>query len=110
MQELIKWIERLAADELASANEKFPLFHSKHEAYGVLLEEFREAATEWDAYRSCIEEIECHTFGDNDAMQRKVREVARRCALYCVAEMIQNIAMLDKWYLSDFYMEERAKA
>lgn len=101
MQEIIKSIEIVAADELKAANEKFPLFRSKHEAYGVLLEEFREAETEWEMYRDYIRKVEDETFADNDENARKNREMARYYALYCTAELIQNIAMLDKWTVSE---------
>lgn len=39
-------IEELIKTELERANEKFPQFHSRHEAYGVMLEELQEMLEE----------------------------------------------------------------
>lgn len=36
-------VERLAKKELKSANNKFGMFHSQHEGYAIILEEFEEA-------------------------------------------------------------------
>lgn len=36
-------VERLVRKELKSANEKFGMFHSQHEGYAIILEEFEEA-------------------------------------------------------------------
>jgi hypothetical protein len=41
-------LEILIEKELAAANDKFPPFQSRHEAYGVLLEELQELQEEID--------------------------------------------------------------
>lgn len=43
-----KDIEKLIDAELAEANEKYPLFHSPHEAFAVLKEECDELADEME--------------------------------------------------------------
>ena len=102
MQEIIKWIERLVSDELERANDEFPLFHSKHEAYGVLLEEFKEARDEWKMIVAYMDRIESFTFHDMDEIEIRIaRNVAKHHALYCIAELIQCVAMLDKWTQSE---------
>lgn len=41
-------LEKLIENELKAANNKFPPFQSRHEAYGVLLEEYEEIKEEID--------------------------------------------------------------
>lgn len=101
MKEIIKWVERLVADELERANEEFPLFHSKHEAYGVLLEEFAEAHDEWEHFVSMISDTGSCAFNDRDEELKRSRMHARHRAMYCIAELIQCVAMLDKWTQSE---------
>lgn len=43
MNELRAEVEAAAQAELNRANEKFPLFNSRHEGYAVVLEELEEA-------------------------------------------------------------------
>ena len=48
-------IETLVQKELESANKKFPsTFRSRHEAYGVMLEEFEEALGELGECEYCL--------------------------------------------------------
>lgn len=101
MQEIIKWVERLVADELERANDEFPLFHSKHEAYGVLLEEFIEAHDEWENFVNVISDTGNCAFKDRDEELKHNRMYARQYAMYCIAELIQCVAMLDKWTQSE---------
>ena len=46
MKELQRDIEYLVSEELTRANKKNPLFHSDHEAFGVIDEEVREVIDE----------------------------------------------------------------
>lgn len=46
-KDIFKMIEMLINTELGKANKEFPQFQSRHEAYGVMLEEFEEAETEF---------------------------------------------------------------
>lgn len=46
MKELQRDIEYLVSEELTRANKKNPLFHSDHEAYGVIDEEAKEMMDE----------------------------------------------------------------
>jgi hypothetical protein len=41
-------LKKLIENELKAANDKFPPFHSRHEAYSVLLEEYQEFKEEID--------------------------------------------------------------
>lgn len=42
-------VERLVKKELKSANEKFGMFHSQHEGYAIILEEFEEVKDDLNA-------------------------------------------------------------
>lgn len=106
LMEIIRWVKRLVEDELERANEEFPLFHSKHEAYGVLLEEFREAEDEWGSLEELMEEIETATFTDDDIELTRLRAKARHRALLCIGELVQYTAMLEKWSKSENAWEE----
>ena len=101
MQEIIKWVDRIVADELERANDEFPLFHSKHEALGVLLEEISEASDEIKILDDAIKIVTESTFNDDDNKLSVYRSVARRRVIYAIAELIQCAAMLDKWDQSE---------
>lgn len=50
-------VEELVQVELDSANEKFPLFHSMHEAYAVMKEELEECEEEISNSKKFLELI-----------------------------------------------------
>ena len=56
-------VRALIDKELAAANERFPQFHSAHEGYAVILEEFdevREQMTAAEHYLSCLWDMVKH--------------------------------------------------
>lgn len=101
MQEIIKQVKHIVADELERANDEFPLFHSKHEAIGVLLEEVAEASDEIESFNSAIISICESTFKDDDDNMCMYRTYARSRAMFGIAELVQCVAMLDKWDQSE---------
>lgn len=102
MKQIIDQLEVVAAGELSRANQEFPLFASKHEAVGVLEEEYREARFELDNYEQSFEMIKDSTFGDREPQHMlEVLLNARKDAIYAAAELVQNIAMIDKWIESE---------
>lgn len=93
MTELSK-IQALVYEELKEANEKYPLFHSDHEAYAVTKEEIEE----------CTEALECLQ-NYKQVMWKRIREdkdiekwmtLAQRQAMNLAAEAIQVAAMCYK--------------
>lgn len=111
MNELRKEIEAAAMAELNRANEKFPLFHSQHEGYAVILEEMEEAqeamenvnsslAVFWDRVKG--REVAC--FLDDDTTPTAIYHQAIDAA----CEIVQTAAMLLKYEMSQT-QEERMK-
>ena len=87
-------IERLAKIELAQANEKYPLFHSQHEAYGVLREEIEEAVDEINKLLKHEEQFWVDV--KNDINTDYIVRIMKGDAIEAVKELIQVIAMCDK--------------
>ena len=94
-------IEMLAREELKSANEKFPLFHSSHEGFAVLLEESEELAEESDEIKKIMNSWWMYIRRDEDIdVQKKRVDRIRSHAVNAVLEAIQVIAMCDKFKMS----------
>ena len=96
MDELLFDVRRAADCEYERANKLHPLFHSLHEAYGVLMEEITEAKeafveTErmFDIFFMCIRK-------DNYSSANENLEYIKENAIACAAEMIQVAAMAQK--------------
>lgn len=87
-------IERLAKIELAQANEKYPLFHSQHEAYGVLKEEIEEAVDEINKLLKHEEQFWIDV--KKDIKADHIIGLMKVDAIEAVKELIQVIAMCDK--------------
>jgi hypothetical protein len=99
-----KDIEKLVEEELVRANEKYPLFHSPHEAYAVLLEEFEELKNEVDGMS-----IPLH--GAWECVKMDVEMTHHIKALYnitayAVCEAIQVMAMCKKVTQSNLYSDK----
>lgn len=89
-----KEIEKLIAAELAEANEKYPLFHSPHEAFAVLLEECDELEDATTAIKHNIEDMWERVKADGGT--NNIRESIRYWAIDAAREAIQVAAMCDK--------------
>ena len=102
MIELIKEVEAATMAELNRANEKFPLFNSKHEGYAVVLEELEEAKEAmkevelsigvlWDGVRG--KEIACFLVEDTKPMAIYHQAVDAACKVIQVAAMMMKYEM-----------------
>jgi hypothetical protein len=93
-------LKKLIENELSAANDKFPPFQSRHEAYGVLLEEYEELSAEIDDigtgilknyWRLCRESKKC------DSEEAKKLLDSLEAAIDCsFQELIQLGAMIQK--------------
>lgn len=93
-------VEKLVQKELEAANEKFPLFHSAHEGYGVLLEELQELKNEMHdikEYKKLIKN-DIHK-NDNQMLLKHIKIMGFRATLAAI-EAIQVVAMCGKFQMS----------
>ena len=93
-----KEIERLVDIELAEANERYPLFHSPHEAYAVLLEEVEELEYEANWVKGLLDVMWREVKADEDILQT-ANDIHKR-AVMLVQEAIQVAAMCKKVEMS----------
>ena len=98
MMELVEFVNNLVGHELAKANSKKPLFHSPHEAYGVIEEEVSEMVDEKEAAVEAFEGFRKAVHRDEE-ITPTVRQI-RMHAVLCAAEAIQVAAMCDKAIMS----------
>lgn len=89
-----KDIELLVNEELKRAIEKYPLFHSPHEAYAVLLEECDELEMEVQTIRNHLEGAWCNVKTDAD-ISNHITAIYRN-AMYAAMEAIQCAAVCKK--------------
>jgi hypothetical protein len=100
-----KDIERLVDQELMSANGKYPLFRSPHEAFAVLMEEIEEMETELKVIDfnmtgawSCVKQDEDMTVHITNIYNR---------TMYAIMEAIQVAAMCKKFTMSNLYSDKK---
>lgn len=105
MKDILIEIDRLAEEELKRANEIHPMFASDHEGWAVLFEECIEAGQEVTKVIAAIGEGEinkmlaCIMINHAEGAREKAIKI-RRYAQYAAAELIQVIAMCDKFVKS----------
>ena len=94
-----KIIEELVDVELAEANKEYPLFHSAHEAYGVLKEECEELWDDYLAIDGHMDEM-WDLIRQDDAIAYKTNKIYG-LAINAACEAIQIAAMCKKVKQSD---------
>ena len=94
-------IYKLVEQELDEANEKYPLFHSPHEAYAVLKEEVDELQYEIEKIKSGTDYLWTAVKNDRDIESYADRIFAY--AVMTVQEAIQVAAMCEKIKQSNLY-------
>lgn len=98
-------IHELVVQELDEANKKYPLFHSPHEAYAVLLEEVGEMGDD-----VCVITDHMRAMWDcvkNDNEIEYWADRIHRQAIYAIQELIQVAAMCEKIKKSKLYEEQK---
>lgn len=101
--ELVRDINAVVNEERMRANERFPLFQSPHEGWAVIKEEFEEAMDEVeqlsnDKYASDVT-LAWAAIRENLPAFEYVYDI-RVKMMQAVAEMVQCMAMCDKYYES----------
>ena len=100
MNAVRKDVESLLQKELDSANKKFPLFHSPHEGYSVILEEVQEAEEELKAVQTDVDNMWVGVKANNIgsfafASGLKENAIKLACEAIQVAAMAQKF--IDSW-------------
>jgi hypothetical protein len=97
-------IEQLVLEEYISANEKFPMFSSSHEAWAVLKEEIEEFADECYGIFNPISDLWRFVKTNDVNSQKDVLLLIKNHALRASEELIQVMAMIHKYemYLAKF--------
>lgn len=90
-------IEKLAEMEKQDANRKFPLFHSMHEGYAVLLEEVEEAREALNLAEGSLSMLWAHVRDNNAGRALEFAGRVREHALDLAVEAVQVAAMAQKF-------------
>lgn len=90
-------VEKLAEMEKQDANRKFPLFHSMHEGYAVLLEEMEEARESLNFAEGSLSMIWAHVRDNNAGRALEFAGRVREHALDLAVEAVQVAAMAQKF-------------
>lgn len=88
-------VRELVAVELAAANEKFPQFHSPHEGWAVILEEYEELEDECENIHKEMLEM-FRNIRTNDKCYADCALSILLRAVYAACEAIQVAAMAEK--------------
>ena len=90
-------VEKLAEMERQDANRKFPLFHSMHEGYAVLLEEVEEAREALTRTEISLSALWAHIRDNNAGRALEFAGRVREHALDLAVEAVQVAAMAQKF-------------
>ena len=96
-------IYELTETELKAANEKFPLFASSHEAYGVIFEEFDETRDELESLEYSIDQFwsDVKENSSEDVKNDRLTRIYEK-SISLAVEAIQTAAMARKGILSSY--------
>ena len=90
-------IEQLVLEEYMSANEKFPMFNSSHEAWAVLKEEVEEFGEEVNIVQSNMIALWPYIKRNDISSQKDLLSVSKQHAIKACEELIQVMAMIHKY-------------
>ena len=90
-------VEKLAEMERQDANRKFPLFHSMHEGYAVLLEEAEEAREALNFAEGSLYMLWAHIRDNSAGRALEFAGRVREHALDLAVEAVQAAAMAQKF-------------
>lgn len=103
MDEVKNKVFKLVDEELKAANEKFPLFASSHEAYGVIFEEFDETRDELESLEYSIDQFwsDVKENSSEDVKNNRLTRIYEK-SIDLAVEAIQTAAMARKGILSSY--------
>lgn len=97
MNAIKQGVKKLVQKELESANKKYPpTFRSRHEAYGVMLEEFEEAQDELENCKYYLNYFKNAMKMDGIINEENFLSKTKECAENLMAEAGQLAAMAQK--------------
>lgn len=100
MDAVKKDVEALVQKELEAANKKFPLFHSAHEGYAVLLEEAEELERDSASVKYDMLCLWNAVKGNNSEAALETISHTYERAVNAAVEAIQTAAMCEKFKMS----------
>lgn len=109
MKDILIEIDRLAAEELERANKIHPFFNSDHEGESVIREEMEETKACVKAVGQAYKRLWRSIKGDDEEGANISALEMRDSATYAAAELIQVIAMCDKFIKSQEVRDENKK-
>lgn len=101
MEQLRIEVQEVMERELKRANDKFPLFNSKHEGLGVILKEKYEAGEEYGTLFGILNDLKEAVFTDEP--EHVLQSIARQGVISSIevaCELIQVAAMFNKFRVS----------
>lgn len=101
MEQLRIEVQEVMERELKRANDKFPLFNSKHEGLGVILEEDYEAGNEYATLVGVLNDLKAAVFTDEP--EHVLQSISRQGVISSIdaaCELIQVAAMFNKFRMS----------
>ena len=109
MREIIKGVNVMATGELLRANKDNPLFHSNHEAFGVIDEEVEEVNTELENMLTFRKFFRNAVHRDCEEEQKEYVIKLRKAAMLCACEAIQVVAMCDKYFMGKEAQDDKSR-
>jgi hypothetical protein len=97
MKSMSEEVTELIKQEKTRADKAWPQYASKHEAYGVLAEEWREARDEISKSKHCVlYMLRILNKKDPNIFDRSVKST-REYMIKAICELIQCAAVCDRW-------------
>lgn len=100
MKDILIEIDRLAAEELERANKVHPFFNSDHEGESVIREEMEEAIDSMELVGQNYSKLWAAVKSDDKKTTCDCVKWMKFHAKYAAAELIQVVAMCDKFIAS----------
>ena len=97
MNAIIEKLPALVTEELEAANLQHTVFHSPHEGYAVLLEEYEESAEELEGLSRNLRDLWGAIKMDDQHYGRNFARMVETKAIRLAAEAIQVAAMARKF-------------
>lgn len=94
-EELTERVKALSKEEMERAKKAFPMYRSRHEGLGVLLEELWESGKEIEYMNKGTDKLRITIFSDSSNIELVLTEI-EDAAIRAASELIQVAAMCQK--------------